>query len=135
MWRSCFLEGAPFRALDGTPLSTAAWKGKVVVLNYWATWCIPCRQEIPEFNRMQEELHGKGVEVVGISMDEDGAEAVKPFLRQMPMKYTVGLGAGPIGQLPITLVIDRNGKTVQRFEGFTKPDAIRTSIEKAQSAA
>ncbi|MES1260134.1 MAG: redoxin domain-containing protein, partial [Acidobacteriota bacterium] len=128
------LEGAPFKALDGTPLATAAWKGKVVVLNYWATWCIPCRQEIPEFNRMQAELQNKGVEVVGISMDEDGAEAVKPFLQQVPVKYTIGLGTGQIGQLPITLIIDRQGKTVQRFEGFTKPDAIRAAIEKAQAA-
>ena len=129
------LEGAPFKTLDGTPLSTADWKGKVVVLNYWATWCIPCRQEIPEFNRMQADLQSKGVQVVGISMDEDGAESVKPFLQQVPVKYTIGLGSGTIGQLPITLVIDRNGKTVQRFEGFTKPADIRTAVDKAQSAS
>jgi len=127
-------DGGPFRTIDGAPLSTADWKGKVVVLNYWATWCIPCRQEIPEFNRMQEDLGSKGVEVVGISMDEDGAEAVKPFLKQLPMKYTVGLGSGEIGQLPITLVLDRNGNTVERFEGFTKPDAIRAAIAKAQAS-
>ncbi len=125
------LEGSPFRALDGTPLSMAAWKGKVVVLNYWATWCIPCRQEIPEFNRMATDLKAGGVEVVGISMDEDGAEAVKPFLAQVPVKYTIGLGSGQIGQLPLTLVIDRNGKTFQRFEGFTKPETIREAVAKA----
>ena len=125
------LEGAPFKALDGSPLDTAAWKGKVVVLNYWATWCIPCRQEIPEFNRMQADWAGKGVEVVGISMDEDGAAAVNPFLKQMPVKYTIGLGTGSLAQLPVTLVTDRNGKTVQRFEGFTKADSIRAVVEKA----
>ena len=128
------LEGEPFKTLDGAPLSTAAWKGKVVVLNYWATWCIPCRQEIPEFNKMESELGPKGVKVVGISMDEDGAEAVPPFLKQLPMKYAVGLGSGQIGQLPITLVLDRDGKTVQRFEGFTKPEAIRAAIAKAQAS-
>jgi thiol:disulfide interchange protein DsbD len=127
-------DGGPFRTIEGAPLSTADWKGKVVVLNYWATWCIPCRQEIPEFNRMQEDLGSKGVEVVGISMDEDGAEAVKPFLKQLPMKYTVGLGSGEIGQLPITVVLDRNGNTVERFEGFTRPDAIRAAIAKAQAS-
>ena len=68
-------------------------------------------------------------------MDEDGAESVKPFLQQVPVKYTIGLGSGTIGQLPITLVIDRNGKTVQRFEGFTKPADIRTAVDKAQSAS
>jgi thiol:disulfide interchange protein len=125
------LEGAPFKTPDGAPLSITQWKGKVVVLNYWATWCIPCRQEIPEFNRMQADLKAKGVEVVGISMDEDGAEAVKPFLRQVPVKYTIGIGSGQIGQLPVTLIIDREGKTVQRFEGFTKPEAIRAAVAKA----
>jgi thiol:disulfide interchange protein DsbD len=124
-------EGGPFKTLDGAALSTADWKGKVVVLNYWATWCIPCRQEIPEFNKMQTELGSKGVEVVGISMDEDGAEAVRPFLKQLPMKYTVGLGSGDIGQLPITLVLDRNGNTVERFSGFTSPDKIRAAVAKA----
>ncbi len=125
------LEGGPFKTLDGAALSTADWKGKVVVLNYWATWCIPCRQEIPEFNKMQNELGPKGVEVVGISMDEDGAAAVRPFLKQLPMKYTVGLGSGDIGQLPITLVLDRNGNTVERFSGFTSPEKIRAAIAKA----
>jgi thiol:disulfide interchange protein DsbD len=125
------LEGTPFKSLEGRSISTSDWKGKVVVLNYWATWCIPCRQEIPEFNRVHEELASKGVEVVGISMDEDGAEAVKAFLKQIPMKYTVGLGTGSLGQLPVTLVLDRSGNTVQRFEGFTKPDVIRAAIDKA----
>ena len=125
------MEGGPFRTLDGGALSTAGWKGKVVVLNYWATWCIPCRQEIPEFNRMQDELGARGVQIVGISMDEDGAAAVKPFLQQLPMKYTVGLGSGEIGQLPITVVLDRSGNTVERFEGFRKPDVIRAAIAKA----
>jgi thiol:disulfide interchange protein len=128
------LEGTPFRVLEGSPLSPASWKGKVVVLNYWATWCIPCRQEIPEFNRMQAELGPRGVEVVGISMDEEGAEAVKPFLKQVPMKYTIGLGTGSLAQLPVTLVLDRNGRTVQRFEGFTRPEVIREAIQKALAA-
>jgi thiol:disulfide interchange protein DsbD len=128
------LEFTPFRTIEGAPLSPADWKGKVVVLNYWATWCIPCRQEIPEFNRMERELGGQGVRVVGISLDEDGAEAVKPFLQQVPMKYTLGLGSGQPGQLPITVVLDRGGNTVERFEGFTRPEAIRAAIAKAQAS-
>jgi thiol-disulfide isomerase/thioredoxin len=113
----------------------ATWKGKVIVLNYWATWCIPCRAEIPEFNRMQADLGPKGVQVVGISMDEDGAEAVKPFLKQVPVNYPVGLGTGTISLLPITLVLDRNGNVVQRFENFTKPDLIRAAVQKALTAS
>jgi len=130
------LANAPFKTLDGATISTADWKGKVVVLNYWATWCIPCRAEIPEFNKMHQDLASKGVEVVGISMDGDDATGtVKEFLKQNPMKYTVGLGTGEVDTaLPITLVLDKNGKTVQRFEGFTKPEDIRAAVAKAQSA-
>lgn len=129
------LANAPFKTLDGATLSTADWKGKVVVLNYWATWCIPCRAEIPEFNKMHQDLASKGVEVVGISMDEDGADTVKEFLKQNPMKYTVGLGTGEVDTaLPITVVLDKNGKTVQRFEGLTKAEDIRAAVTKAQNA-
>jgi thiol:disulfide interchange protein DsbD len=125
------LDGTPFRTLDGAPLSMADWTGKVVVLNYWATWCVPCRKEIPEFNRMHDELGAKGVEVVGISMDEEGAEVVKPFLEKNPMNYTVGLGSGSMDQLPITVVLGRNGNTVQRFDGLATPESIRTAVTRA----
>ena len=125
------LFGSPFKTLDGASLSQASWQGKVVVLNYWATWCVPCRQEIPEFNRIHEEMASKGVEVIGVSMDEGGAETVKPYLAQNPMKYTVATGTGPADQLPITVVIDRKGNTVQRFDGLATPEQIRAAISKA----
>ena len=115
----------------GPVISEAAWQGKVVVLNYWATWCVPCRKEIPEFNRIHEELASKGVEVVGISMDEGGAEAVKPYLTQNPMNYTVATGTGVMEQLPVTVVLDRKGNTVQRFDGLATPAEIRAAINKA----
>jgi thiol:disulfide interchange protein len=131
---SAALDGTPFKTLDGAALSPTDWKGKVVVLNYWATWCVPCRSEIPEFNKLQAELGVKDVEVVGISMDADDPEAVKPFLRKNPMNYTVGLGSGSMDQLPVTLVLDRNGNTVKRFDGLVKPDEIRAAIAQAQNA-
>jgi thiol:disulfide interchange protein DsbD len=128
--------GAPFHTLEGGDLSTDSWKGKVVVVNYWATWCVPCRQEIPEFNRINDELGPKGVQVVGISMDSDGADSVKPFLKQNPMRYTIGIGSGSSGpdSLPVTLVLDRNGNTVKRFDGLATPAELRDAIAKAQSA-
>jgi thiol:disulfide interchange protein DsbD len=132
--QSAGLDGTPFKTLDGASFSMADWKGKVVVLNYWATWCVPCRSEIPEFNRMHDELGSKGVEVVGISMDQEGADVVKPFLEKNPMKYTVGLGSGEMDQLPITVILDRNGKTVKRFERLAKPEEIRAAISEAQNA-
>jgi thiol:disulfide interchange protein DsbD len=127
------LDGAPFKTLDGAALSTAGWKGKVIVLNYWATWCVPCRSEIPEFNRIHDELGAEGVEVVGISMDQDGAEAVKPYLVKNKMNYTVGLGSGSMDTLPVTVVLDRDGNMVQRFDQLATPAEIRAAIAKAQN--
>lgn len=83
---------------------------------------------------MHRDLASKGVEIVGISMDEDGADTVKEFLKQNPMKYTIGLGTGESPPLPVTLILDKNGKTVQRFDGFTKPEDIRAAVAKAQNA-
>jgi len=128
------LVGTPFKTLDGAALSMADWKGKVVVVNYWATWCVPCRSEIPEFNRIHDELGAQGVEVVGISMDEDGAAAVKPYLVKNPMNYTIVLGSGSMDSLPVTVVLDRNGNTVQRFGELATPAQIRAAIAKAQAA-
>lgn len=125
------LFGSPFKTLDGATLSEAGWLGKVVVLNYWATWCVPCRQEIPEFNRIHEEMASRGVEVVGVSMDEGGAETVKPYLAQNPMKYTIATGTGTAEQLPTTVVLDRKGNTVQKFEGLVTPEQLRAAISRA----
>jgi thiol:disulfide interchange protein len=128
------LAGEPFKTLEGAAFSTADWKGKVVVLNYWATWCVPCRSEIPEFNKIHDELGAQGVEVVGISMDEDGAAAVKPYLAKNRMDYTIGLGSGSMDTLPITVVLDRKGNTVERFDQLATPAQIRAAIAKAQAA-
>jgi thiol:disulfide interchange protein DsbD len=125
------------KTLDGADLDTQKFSGKVVVLNFWATWCVPCIQEIPSFNKLHRDLASKGVAVLGISMDEEGAERVRPFLTKHPMEYIVALGPEPLNatyrldQLPVTLVFDRSGKQVERFEGFTPEDKLRAAVEKA----
>jgi thiol:disulfide interchange protein DsbD len=131
------LDGLPFHSMDGAALSPADWKGKVVVLNYWATWCVPCRSEIPEFNKMSKELAPSGVEIVGIAVDDDGAPVVQKFLKDNPIQYKLGLstGMGTLDALPVTIVMDRNGNTVQRFNGLAKPEEIRAAITKAQAAS
>ncbi|MDQ6701439.1 MAG: redoxin family protein, partial [Acidobacteriota bacterium] len=128
------LDGLALTTLEGTPFDLGPLKGNVVVVNFWATWCVPCRQEIPSFNKMHKELASKGVRILGVSMDDDGAPVVKPFLRQNPMQYTVALGSAKlndtfrISQLPVTVVFDRTGKTSQRFEGFTAASTIESAI-------
>ncbi len=130
------LDGLPFHTIGGAPISPADWKGKVVVLNYWATWCIPCRSEIPEFNRMHKDLSASGVEIVGIAVDDEGAPIVTKFLKTHPIEYTLGLstGMGSLDELPVTIVFDKNGNTVERFNGLAKPEEIRAAITKAQNA-
>ncbi len=137
---AAFPNGAaalPFKTLDGGAFDSAAVAGKVLVVNFWATWCVPCRKEIPSFNQMNKELGPQGVAVIGVSLDEDGADAVKPFLAKTPMDYLVALGSDAakdkyqIDALPTTIVMDRTGKIVQKFEGFTHPEDIQKAVRQA----
>ena len=129
----------PITRLDGGSFDEAALQGKVVVVDFWATWCVPCLKEIPGFNRLNDELAGSGVVVLGVDMDEDGgAPLVESFLKNHPMKYRVALGLSEklkerfhVNQLPTTVVFDRSGKTLQRFEGFTKADLLETAVKTA----
>jgi thiol:disulfide interchange protein len=132
------LAGLTITTLKGASFDDAALQGKVVVVNFWATWCVPCIREIPGFNRLNDELAGSGVVVVGVSMDEDGgAPLVASFLKDHPMKYSVALGSPQLTErfhlnlLPTTVVFDRSGKALQRFEGFTKADLLESAVKTA----
>ncbi len=122
--------------LEGAPLNATALAGKVVVANFWATWCVPCRSEIPEFNRLQSALGPQGVQVLGISLDDDGADSVKPFLVTHPMTYELALATEPtktsykLDQLPVTVVFDRHGQIADRFEGRTSSDKILAAVKR-----
>ncbi|HXB67730.1 MAG TPA: cytochrome c biogenesis protein CcdA [Candidatus Acidoferrales bacterium] len=125
-------------SITGQPVDIAALQGKVVVVNFWATWCVPCIQEIPSFNKLHKELGLKGLVVLGVSMDEEGITRVQPFLKKHPMDYTVALGTEAIStqyglgdSLPVTLIFDRSGKQVKRFEGFTSEADLQAAVQKA----
>jgi thiol:disulfide interchange protein DsbD len=123
--------------LGGGSLDTAALSGKVVVVNFWATWCVPCIKEIPSFNKLHKDFAAQGVSVLGIAMDEEGISRVQPFLKKHPMDYPVGLGAEGLNSqynldlLPVTLVFDRSGKQVKRFEGFTPEAELVSAVKQA----
>jgi len=114
-----------FQALDGKPFHLASLRGRVVLLNFWATWCVPCRAEIPEFNVIQRELEPKGLSVVGVSVSPvDTADAIRSFQKDVKQEYTVIRGAEEIGAkfgngpgLPVTYVLDREGRIRQKFIG------------------
>jgi len=124
--------GVPRTALDGAAIDTA---GKVVVVDFWATYCEPCVREIPGLNALYRELGPRGLAIVGVDIDQDDAEMVKPFLAKHPMEYPVALGAPSLGArygveaLPVTLVFDRSGKLVKRFAQFTPEAEMRAAIE------
>ena len=128
-------ETLPLTPLPGKKFALASLKGKVVIADFWATWCVPCRKEVPEFNQLSQTLAAKGIVIVGISMDEEGATAVPPFLKDFPMRYPVLLGAQsineqlPITQLPTTLIYDRAGHPAERFEGLSSVAEIGRKAE------
>jgi thiol-disulfide isomerase/thioredoxin len=109
----------------------------VVVVNFWATWCAPCIQEIPGFNSLHRRFGPKGVVVLGVSMDEEGAASVEPFLKEHPMDYTVAWGPAELNgkynleSLPVTLVFDRTGNQIKRFDGFTEEAALEAVVKQA----
>jgi thiol-disulfide isomerase/thioredoxin len=120
-------EPAPpfvLRDLDGKIVSTEDWKGKVVILNFWATWCPPCRQEIPEFIRLQAAYKDK-LQIVGASEDDDPPQKVREFVQQMGMNYPVVMSTkeladnyGGVPALPTSFIIDQQGRVVQKHTGL-----------------
>jgi thiol:disulfide interchange protein len=132
------LSDVPITTLDGSAFDTGALSGKVVVVNFWATWCVPCVKEIPGFNKMHAELAPKGVAVLGVSMDEDDAPAkVKAFVTRHRMEYPVALGSDKVSErfqltnYPVTVVFDRSGKLLKRFEGFTPEQSLEEAVKTA----
>ncbi|HHI82680.1 MAG TPA: TlpA family protein disulfide reductase [Rhizobiales bacterium] len=125
-----------FRDKDKKELKLSDWKGRVVLLNLWATWCAPCRREMPHLDRLQGELGGKDFEVVAISVDRKGVKASKKFLDEVGAnnlalyvdRSTAVLRTIRAVGLPTTVLIDRNGKEIGRMVGpadWYSPDAIR----------
>jgi cytochrome c-type biogenesis protein len=112
-------------------------RGKVVVVNFWATWCLPCRLEIPSFNKVAHEYEARGVAFVGVSVDEGGWNDIHTFMKEVPIEYPVVLDSnqkadedfGPLPGLPVTVFIDREGRIVHRSLGITDIDELRQTIE------
>ncbi len=111
-------------SLDGKAIKLSDFKGKVVVLNFWATWCPPCRREVPDFVALQKQYADKGLVIIGVSLDEGGAAVVKPFVKKMGINYPVVMGDqktiaayGGVQVVPTTFIIDKTGKVAAQHEG------------------
>ncbi len=121
--------------LQGKKVALADFKGEVVVLDFWATWCPPCRREIPDFITLQKEYADRGVQIVGVALDE--FPKVQAFVRDNGMNYPVLMGTdavvaqyGGIEGIPTTFIIDRQGKIVERFEGFRPKATFEEAIKR-----
>lgn len=126
--------------LDGTKFEMSSKQDKVLLVNLWATWCGPCRYEIPELQAIHDRYKDKGFEVLGISLDETGADVVKPFVEEQKMTYPVLLD--PKGELadmletsvlPTTILVDRTGKITWKKLGAVMPNdpEIEVAIKSA----
>jgi thiol-disulfide isomerase/thioredoxin len=119
--------------LNGKPIKLSDFRGHVVILDFWATWCAACRMEIPHFVDLQKQYGNKGLAVIGVSLDEQGPEVVKKFVKQFSVNYPIAIGSekvaeayGGIEGIPTTLVIDRQGRIVNRHIGYD----VKTVFEK-----
>ncbi|HSB27148.1 MAG TPA: cytochrome c biogenesis protein/redoxin, partial [Pyrinomonadaceae bacterium] len=124
-----------FATLDGRQLNLSDLRGRVVLLNFWASWCGPCRSEIPELNVLQQNLQAQGLTVVGVSWDDE-AGAVREFQKELPQNYQIVLGGSVlqdkfdgVRSLPTTLVIDREGRVRNTIIGARDLNGFEAVVE------
>jgi len=120
--------------LNGEVISTASWRGKVVLLNFWATWCPPCRDEIPEMVELSKRFKDR-LQIVGVSMDDSPSEDVRQFAKEMGIDYPIVMGSrtlsreyGGVPALPTSFVVNTDGKIVQKHEGLYPIDLYDSEV-------
>ncbi|MBI3654182.1 MAG: redoxin domain-containing protein [Acidobacteria bacterium] len=133
-------EAAPNVALnlvEGGKLELSSLQGKVVLIDFWATWCVPCISEIPMFNDLTKQYKEQGFDMVAVSLDEEGAAKVKPFLKQHPMNYTQTVGDQSLAELfkvndsalPVAVLIDKQGRVRFTHKGITERAVFEAQIK------
>lgn len=120
--------------LDGQELRLSSYRGKVVLLDFWASWCEPCRVETPHLIELQQKYGDQGLEIIGVSMD-DSPDPARAFYQQFHMNYPVVMGNAKIGEeyggvlgLPIAFLIDRDGRIKTKHIGATEPAVFEKDI-------
>jgi len=127
----------PFKDMNGEPQSLKKWQGKVIVLNFWATWCPPCREEMPELSAMQEQYNNKNLIIIGLSTDD--LDTTKTFIKKAPVSYPILAGdmqamklAETLGNnrgiLPYTVILDVKGAVVKTFFGRVNQQILEKTV-------
>jgi cytochrome c biogenesis protein CcmG/thiol:disulfide interchange protein DsbE len=121
---------------NGKVIELSKLKGKIVLVNFWATWCPPCREEIPDFIEVYNTYKSKGFEIVGIALDEEGWAKVTPYIEDAKMNYPVVLGSaevvqqyGGIEAIPTTFIIDKNGNLAGKQVGFLSKELLEQKLK------
>ena len=120
---------------NGSPVRLTDYKGKVVVLDFWATWCTGCKVEIPWFMEFQAKYKSQGLETIGLAMDDEGWKKVRPYIEEHPFNYPIVAGDPAalaktfnITGLPLTILIDRGGRIVDVHAGMVDKDAWEQEV-------
>lgn len=121
--------------LNGQPIDLKVYRGKVVLLNFWATWCAPCQVELPRFEAWQQKYDAQGLQVLTVSMDDQDAP-VKRSVRRLRLGFPVMMGDAKLAEayggvlgLPISFLIDRNGVVVAKIKGETDLDKLELRVK------
>ena len=122
--------------INGGRWNLADHRGEVVLINFWATWCPPCRQETPGLVKLSNNYRAKGVAILGISLDEGGTEAIQAFVHEFHLPYPVGLvgpespWASAVESLPTTILVDRDGRVAKTYMGAVRESVFQADIDR-----
>jgi len=123
------------KALSGQRIDLKDYRGRVVLLNFWATWCVPCQAELPKFEAWQKQYGTERLQVIGVSMD-DGEAPVRRTVRRLHLDFPVVMGNARLGNaygrvlgLPVTFLIDRDGRVVAKIKGEIDMDSFESQVK------
>ena len=127
----------PFALKDlrGKTVQLSGYKGKIVLLNFWATWCVPCQAEMPELVKLQKKYAARGLQIVGVTYEPEKPSVVNRIARKFKINYPLLFGTEALSKqygieevLPVTLILDRDGKILSRINGIIQPEEIEQKI-------